>query len=461
MKKQVSTIILFLSSLAVVAQVVPATIDKPKRDNHSTVTTKNLTSPAAIRVKTVTFATIDSIVKDGIEKKAYPGCQVLFLKDGKPVYDKCFGYLTYKKAQQVKPTTMYDLASLSKTTGTLIAIMKLYDDKKLSLTDKASMYLPFLRGTDKENITITELLFHESGLVGSIPFYKMVIEEIRTNHKKKSNSRKHQKVDNSDAGVKVIFKDGWISKTYSDDYAIHVAENFYVANRFHDEAMQKIAKSRLNAKVYCYSDVNFMLLKEIVEAISGKRLNVFLNEGFYIPMKLNYLTYLPLESHKKDEIAPTMENDVLRGKNLQGYVHDASAAFMGGISGNAGLFANAADVAKVYQMILNGGEIDGVRYISKETCRVFTTTTSVSGRRGLGYDKPVPTNPRINPCCPLAPPSVFGHTGYTGTCSWVDPVNNLVYVFLSNRVYPNDDGNRLSRMQIRSKIQEVIYETLL
>jgi len=460
MKKQVSTYLFFLFSIVVVAQVVPATIDKPKTKNHSTVTTKELNQPVVSRMKPVTFAAIDSIAEDGIEKRVYPGCQVLVLKDGKPVYDKCFGYLTYANTQKVKPTTLYDLASLSKTTGTLIAIMKLYDDRKLSLTDKASMYLPFLRGTDKENITITELLFHESGLAASLPFYKMVIEEIRTNHKKKS-SRKRHKADNADAGVTVLFKDGWVSKTYSDDYKIHVAENFYVVNHFHDDAMQKIANSRLNAKVYCYSDVNFMLLKEIVETISGKTLNVFLNEGFYTPMKLDHLTYLPLESHAKDEIAPTVENDVLRGKILQGYVHDASAAFMGGISGNAGLFANATDVARVYQMILNGGEIDGVRYISQETCRIFTTTTSASGRRGLGYDKPVATNPRINPCCISAPNSVYGHTGYTGTCCWVDPENKLVYVFLSNRVYPDDGRNKLSKMQIRSKIQEVIYQTIL
>ncbi|MDD4969565.1 MAG: serine hydrolase [Paludibacter sp.] len=461
MKKQVSTFLFFLFSIAMAAQVVPATIDKPKTKSHSTVTAKEPNLPVVSRVKTVTYATIDSIANDGIENKVYPGCQVLVLKDGKPVYNKCFGYLTYKKTEKVMPTTMYDLASLSKTTGTLIAIMKLYDDKKLSLTDKASMYLPFLRGTDKENITITELLFHESGLAASLPFYKMVIEEIRTKHKRKSSSRKHPKVDNSDAGVKVIFKDGWVSKTYSDDYKIHVAENFYVANRFHDEAMQKIAKSRLNAKVYNYSDVNFMLLKEIVETISGKTLDVFLNEGFYKSMKLDYLTYLPLETHKKDEIAPTIVDDVLRGKTLQGYVHDDSAAFMGGISGNAGLFADAADVSKVYQMILNGGEIDGIRYISQETCRVFTTTLSASGRRGLGYDKPVPTNPRINPCCDLAPTTVFGHTGYTGTCCWVDPVNKLVFVFLSNRVYPNDASNKLSKMQIRKKIQEAIYQILM
>jgi len=461
MKRQVSIILFILFSIALEAQVVPATLDKPKPVSQAVVAGSEIHAPVITRNKTVTLAAIDSIANDGIQNKVYPGCHVLVLKEGKPFYDKCFGYLTYKKTEKVIPTTMYDLASLSKTTGTLLAVMKLYDDKKLSLTDKASMYLPFLRGTDKENITITELLFHESGLVASLPFYRMVIEQIKTKHKKTSTSHKRHKEENQDADVSVIFKEGWVSKTYSDEYSIHVAENFYVNNKFHDEAMQMIARSRLNAKVYCYSDVNFMLLKEIIETISGKTLNVFLNDGFYTPMKLGYLTYLPLLTHKKDEIAPTLENDVLRGKMLQGYVHDDSAAFMGGISGNAGLFADAADVAKVYQMILNGGKIDGTRYISEETCRLFTTTTSVSGRRGLGYDKPVPTNPRINPCCALAPNAVFGHTGYTGTCCWVDPVNKLVFVFLSNRVYPNDAVNKLSKMQIRSKIQEVIYQSIM
>lgn len=459
MKRQVSILILCLFSIVLSAQV-NASFDKVLTGHHL-LPKQPLPAKADFILNSKSTAKIDSIVNDAIASKVFPGCQVFVSKDGKPIYDKCFGYFTYEKNQKVEPSTMYDLASLSKTTGTLLAVMKLYDDKKINLTDKASMYLSFLRGTDKEDITITELLFHESGLAASLPFYKMVIEEIRSKPKKKTSKRTHHKVVDTDAGVTVKYKDGWVSTTYSEDYTIHVAENFYVNNRFHDEAMQMIARSRLNSKTYCYSDLNFMLLKEIVETISGTTLDVFLNQGYYIPMKLNNLTYLPLLTHKKEEIAPSLKDDVLRGKILQGFVNDESAAFMGGISGNAGLFATAADVAKVYQMILNGGEIDGVRYISKETCRLFTTTTSASGRRGLGYDKPVPTKPKINPCCVSAPNSVYGHTGYTGTCCWVDPVKNLVYVFLSNRTFPYDGINKLSKKQIRSKIQEVIYQSMM
>lgn len=453
MKKQISIILLFLFPVSLAAQEVHATFDKPKKGSHLPSATSVPNPPVSRELKTVSLATIDSIVKDGIESNAFPGCQVMVLKDGKPYFDKCYGYYTYDKVQKVEPTTMYDLASMTKTTATLLAVMKLYDDKRLSLSDKASRYLTFLQGTDKENITITELLFHESGLVAGLPFYRLILKDNKETPPLFS-AKKDSVIINS------RFKEGWVSDKYSPDYTIHVAENFFVNNRFHEEAMKMIARSRLNNKVYVYSDLNFILLKEIVETISGKTLDVFVNDGFYAPMKLKSITYCPLLTHKKEEIAPTVIKDFIRGRMAPGYVHDDSAAFMGGISGNAGLFANAADVAKVFQMILNGGEIDGIRYISKETCRIFTTTTSASGRRGLGFDKPVPTNPRINPCCISAPSQVYGHTGYTGTCYWVDPVNNFVYVFLSNRVYPNDGVNKLSKMQIRSKIQEVIYQSI-
>jgi CubicO group peptidase (beta-lactamase class C family) len=418
----------------------------------------------SLGINSKSIATIDSIVKDGIEAKAFPGCQILVLKDGKPFLEKCFGYYTYDKVQKVTPNMMYDLASLSKTTGALLAIMKLYDNGKFKLTDKASNFLPFLRGTDKENITITELLFHESGLTPSIPFYREVIDE--NSYKapffasKKDSTHTLQVGENMYACTSFNYKDGWVSKIPTDEFTVHVADNFYISKRFHTEAMQLIAQSKLNSKVYRYSDVNFILLKEIAETISGTSLDVYLNMEFYTPMKLKHLSYLPLRSHKKEEIAPSVKNDFLRGRVLQGFVHDESAAFMGGVSGNAGLFGSSGDVAKVYQMMLNGGEMDGKRYISKETCKLFTTTTSASGRRGLGYDKPVPSNPKISSCCISAPYAVYGHTGFTGTCCWVDPVNKLVYVFLSNRTYPDVWNNKLSKMDIRTNIQEVIYQSI-
>jgi CubicO group peptidase (beta-lactamase class C family) len=414
--------------------------------------------PEDVGMSSATLQRIDSIVRTGINSRVFPGCQVLVMKEGKPVYDKCFGNYTYGEARKVEPSTMYDLASLSKTTGTLLAIMKLYDDGKLKLTDKASRYLTFLQGTDKENITITDLLFHESGLPGTLPFHRIVIERngAPTASASAADPIHHIRISNN----LLKYKEDWVSKVPSDSFRIQVADSFYVNNRIHEAAMQMIANTHLNSKTYLYSCVNFILLKEIAETITGTPMNEYLDSLFYKPLKLNNMAYLPLRTHTKNEIAPTLRWDDLRNELIQGYVHDPAAAFLGGVSGNAGLFASARDVAKVYQMLLNRGEMDGVRYLSRETCSLFTTVTSASGRRGLGFDKPVPANPNHSPCCSSTPPEVYGHTGYTGTCCWVDPVNDLVYVFLSNRTYPDDGVNKLAKSGIRGKIQTVIYQSM-
>jgi len=404
-------------------------------------------SPEEVGMSSVTLARIDSIVKDGINARAFPGCQVLVMKEGKPIYDKCFGYYTYEALQEVTPTTMYDLASLSKTTGTLLAIMKLYDNGQIKLTEKASRYLSFLRGTDKVNITIKELLFHESGLPGDLSCYRLATTKDKTH-------AIHFGCTN------IQYNKDWVSKIPKAGYTSQVSDSFYLHNRFHQAAMQMIANTRLRSKTYLYSSVNFILLKEIVEEVCGLPMDLFLNVEFYTPMKLNHMAYLPLITHQRKVIAPTFIKDFLRNGVLQGYVQDPDAAFLGGVAGNAGLFATAGDVAKVYQMLLNKGEIDGKRYLKEETCRIFTTITSKSGRRYLGFDKPVPANPIHSPCCVSAPKEVYGHTGYTGTCCWVDPVNRLVYVFLSNRTYPNDAVNKLAKMNIRTRIQEVFYQSM-
>lgn len=390
---------------------------------------------------------IDPIVESGIKAKAFPGCQIVVLKKGIPIYDKCFGTYTYEDTQKVMPTTLYDLASLSKTTGTLLAIMKLYDKGQLKLTDKASKYLPFLLATDKEDITIKDLLFHESGLPASLSCYNLVISKDSEHAVRLSNSS-------------LKYKSEWVSTTLLPDYTTKIYDNFYMSNRFHQAAMQMVACTRLRSKTYLYSCVNFILLKEIAELISRIPLDIYLSNEFYVPLKISPIAYIPLRTYQKKDIAPTLKRDFLRNGVLQGEVQDPDAALLGGVSGNAGLFASAKAVAMVYQMLLNGGEINGYRCLSEKTCKLFTTTTSTSGRRGLGFDKPIPSMPTHNPCCSFAPSEVYGHTGYTGTCCWVDPINDLVYVFLSNRTYPNDGLNKLSKMGIRPKIQEVIYQAM-
>ncbi|MGE5395526.1 MAG: serine hydrolase domain-containing protein [Candidatus Saccharibacteria bacterium] len=418
-------------------------------------------SPRELGMNPVKLSRIDSIVNAGIRAKVFPGCQVMVLKEGKPVYDKCFGNYTYDATQKVQPTTMYDLASLSKTTGTLLAVMKLYDEGKLHLMDKASFYLPFFKGTDKENITIKELLFHESGLPAYLPFYQLIVEKSgKMNTLASADKASPVGVANKNriAGTTLQYKEGWVSGFPTEEYRFQVSDSVFVSNRMHDAAMESIAHTKLGSKSYCYSCLNFIVLKEVVESICGTTMDVFLDNEFYRPMKLNNMTYLPLRTHKKEEVAPTLKLDLIRKEEIQGYVHDMDAALLGGVSGNAGLFASAGDVASVYQMLLNGGEMNGIRYLSPETCKLFTTTTSASGRRGLGFDKPVVG--KHSPCSTSTPRAVYGHTGYTGTCCWVDPLNRLVYVFLSNRTFPYDEINKLAKTGIRSKIQDVIYQSL-
>jgi len=308
------------------------------------------------------------------------------------------------------------------------------------------------------------LLFHESGLPPSLPFYRLAIDETSYEApffvNKKDSKHTIQTEENTYACTSFKYKEGWASTKPSDEFTMQVTDSLFMNKKFHEAAMQMIAQTKLGAKKYNYSCVNFILLKEIAETVSGIPMDEFLSREYYGPMKLYHICYLPLRTHKKDEVVPTVKNDCFRGELIQGFVNDEAAAYLGGISGNAGLFASAKDVAKVYQMLLNGGEIDGKRYLSKSTCNLFTTTTSKSGRRGLGYDKPVPANPQNSPCCVSAPAAVYGHTGWTGTCCWVDPVNGLVYVFLSNRTYPDRWNFKLSKMNIRTNIQEVIYQSM-
>lgn len=418
--------------------------------------TISMVEPESLGMNSDILSKIDSIVYQGIQAKAFPGCQVFIMKENKIVYNKSVGFYTYDSVLSVSPETMYDLASLSKTTGTLLAVMKLYDEGKLNLSDKVSDYLIFLKNTNKENITIEELLFHESGLPASLPFHLLVVNK---NNSSCLISTKECKEDILNENPAIGFNKEFVSRTESKEFPIQVAESLFVNTHTHKPAMKMIAEAHLGKKKYVYSCVNFILLKEIVEKISQIPMNEFLEKEFYNPMELNNLSYFPLTKYKSEKIAPSLKNDFLRGK-IQGYVHDSDAAFLGGFSGNAGLFASAENVATVHQMLLNKGTLNKKRYLSEETCELFTNTTSLSGRRGLGFDKPVFSETGVSPCSASTPPQAYGHTGYTGTCCWVDPINEIIYVFLSNRTYPNDGENKLAKMNIRTNIQELIYQSM-
>ena len=407
---------------------------------------------------------IDSIALMGIREGAYPGCQVVVMKEGQVLVDKAFGTHAGPGTSRVRNTDMYDIASLSKTTGTLLALMKLYDKGRFNLTDRLSDHLSFLQKTNKKDITIKDVLFHQSGLPAGLALYPELIDKESYTGRLFSARRDALHTlrlgANTWANPNFKFLKEYVSPVKTDAYTLQVCEDFWLNPSFRQVIEQKIVEAPLRQKRYVYSDIGFMLLHFLVEKLADMPMDTYLEQEFYRPMGLTHTGYLPLRKFAKEEIVPSNIDSFLRKKKLQGYVHDESAALQGGVAGNAGLFSNAREVARIYQMLLNGGEWEGRRYLSKETCELFTTGKTALSRRGLGFDRPDTRFPAKSPCAEPVPSGVYGHTGFTGTCAWADPVNNLVYVFLSNRVYPHLVNPKLSQLDIRRKIQEAVYKAM-
>ena len=384
------------------------------------------------------MARIDSIANDAIAKKATPGCIVLVLKDGKIAYEKAYGNNTYNANDPIDVESVFDMASVTKTCATTIGIMKLYDEGKIDLNKTLGHYLPYVKGTNKENLTIKKILLHEAGLVSYIPFYR-------------------ETLDTAGKALPGIYAD-----KKKDSFSIRVANNYFMANQWADTIMKRILNSPLGpANKYVYSDNDFIFLGRIVEAVSGMSLDAFVKKEFYAPMSLSSIGFAPLQKHAAARIVPTELETKFRTQLLRGDVHDPGAAMMGGMAGHAGLFSNAYDIAAIMQMLLNGGSYNGKRFLQKETVDLFTKYQSTISRRGYGFDKPEKDNKNRKEPYPTlsASPETFGHTGFTGTCAWADPVQNVVFVFLSNRVHPSG-SNVLLNMNVRPKIHETIYESL-
>lgn len=421
--------------------------------------------PEEVGIKSSALKQIQEIVEEGISQQAFPGCQVLVAKDGVVIYNQSFGTFEYNKLQAVTNDDLYDIASMSKASATIPAIMKLYDDKKITLQSPLSKFVPQLKNTDKENLTVRQALFHETGLPSIIQYYMPAIDSDSYSGRLISYRQLDSYpilIDNGAwARTDFKYKSDLISEIPKPGFTKRVSENLYISDSYQDTIIYRIANSKLRTKKsYLYSCLNFMLLKEVVEQASDSDLSTFLQNNFYQKLGATTTMYNPLTKFDKNMIAPTEQDGFLRKQLLQGYVHDEGAAFLGGVSGNAGLFSNANDLAKLYQMWLNLGTYGGERYLSKETTRLFTTSKSPNSRRGLGFDKPDPRNNKSSPTSPQTPISVYGHTGFTGTCFWVDPDNNMIYIFLSNRVNPSRTHKNLMSLNIRTRIQSVIYNAM-
>lgn len=446
---------------------LPVTVKGVFEQGHSVEREKvrlSYAMPEEVGIASGRLSSIDAIAQEGIKAKAYPGCQILIAKNGEIIYSRSFGSFEYNRKQKVENTDIYDIASMTKATATLPAVMKLYDDSKLKLSSAISGFVPALKGTDKAGITVREALFHESRLTSFIPYYMNAIDKDSYEGKLFNRSRTTLYSAEFDATTwartDYKYKPNMVSATAKAGY-LPLADGLYINKVYKDTIIKAIADSKLRPrKGYLYSCLNFMLLKEVVENISKKDMSTYLQDNFYKKLGATTTTYNPLNKFDKKRIVPTEKDDFLRKQLVQGYVHDEGAAFMGGISGNAGLFSNANDLAKLYQMYLNRGVYGGERYLSERTTDLFTKTKSPNSRRGLGFDKPEMRTNKSSPAAPSAPGSTYGHTGFTGTCFWVDPDNDLIFIFLSNRVYPKRTHKELMSLSIRQRIQEEIYRAM-
>ena len=390
--------------------------------------------------KTDKFYEVDSIVEDALAEKAFPGCVILAAHKGKIAYHKAFGYYDYNSNEKVTTQSIYDLASVTKVSATTVSVMKLYEEGKLDIDKTIGDYLPVAKGTNKSGIRLRDLLLHQAGLVPYIAFYKETL----------------------DAKTGKPYSSIYSSKL-AKGFDVRVAENMYIRNGWSDIMFDEILKSPLGPKnKYVYSDNDFIFLGKIVEQITGMTLDEYARKNFYEKLGMKTTGFLPRKRFPVDRIVPTETDDYFRRQIVRGDVHDEGAAMFGGIAGHAGLFSDAYDLSLLYQMLLNGGELNGIRYLKPETIKMFSDYGSDISRRGLGFDKPEKDNAEREEPYPssLASPETFGHTGFTGTCVWVDPKNDMLYIFLSNRVNPTRNNPKLGRMNIRSKIQDAIYRAV-
>ena len=422
---------------------LPVSINSSFHVNEGLSTKKlnrlGFTTPENEGMNPLILSKIDAIAQKAIEGKMTPGMQVLVARKGNVIFQKSYGYHTYDNTTKVSNSDLYDVASISKMISTLPNVMQLYDQNKVNLDTKLKKMVPLFSKTNKANINFKDLLTHYAGLQAWIPFYKATMST-----ENKPLEKYYHKIADSQFSTKV-------------------ADGLFIRNDYHDTIMKIIANSPLSIKrEYKYSDFTFIILKEYLERKTKTKLEVLSQKNFYSTLGMNNTLYNPLERFDKNRIAPSEVDNYFRHQVVQGYVHDMAAAMEGGIAGHAGIFSNAMDVAKMMQLFLQKGNYGNKQYFSEKTFDAFNTSyySSEGVHRGLGFDKRIGKD---GSTCACVSESSFGHTGFTGNIAWVDPETEIVYVFLSNRTYPevSSEGNKLSKEKIREDIQQIIQEAII
>ena len=440
--------------------------------------------PEYVGISSDSLVRIEEIVREGIEQYAMPGCQVLVAKAGHVIYNRAFGYHTYDRRQPVRPNDLYDLASITKVAATTLASMSLVQQGRLDMNAKLGRYFQdstYIPGHQVvyDTIVLAEAPRQPDSLLDldliampgdTVPIgdsLYVVARRVRVSGKPRrseifdiplSHLMSHHSGLPAGLPVGAYFR-RLSSPLYSPvadaQYNVPVAEHFYLRGNYIDSLWNDAKGLRADTGRYRYSCVNMVLMQQAIDSVTQMPLSRFMDSAFYRPLGLQTMGFNPRERFDADQLVPT-SRDQWRGQMLCGNVHDPTAALMGGVSGNAGLFSNANDLAILGQMLLNGGSYGGEQFFSPELVEAFTQRQR--GRRGWGFDKPPYNADYI--VAPSASPLTYGHTGFTGTCFWVDPEHDLVFVFLSNRIHPTPDNQRINRLRIRQRIHQVVYDAM-
>jgi len=388
---------------------------------------------------------VDKIITQGIIKKAFPGAQILVAKQGRIIFHKAYGYHTYDQKEKVSLTDLYDLASVTKITAALPALMKLVDEKKIDLDAPFSTYWkPWRKIEDKKHLTLRQILAHQAGLKPYIVFLNQL-------YKKNGNLKRR-----------------YVKTTPNKRFLQQAYDGIFIKNKFRKKMYDQISTSSVTSKPsYLYSGLSFLIFPELIAQMSNSDFEDYLQHQFYGPLGATTMGFLPKTKSIKNKIVPTEKDTFFRKALTQGWVHDENASLLGGISGNAGLFASATDLAKIMQMYLQYGSYGGKRYLSEATVKEFIRVQypQNKNRRGLGFDKPYLENANLAlekayPA-PEVSASSFGHSGFTGTFVWADPEHEMVFIFLSNRVYPSRKQRGIYTLNIRPTVQQVFYKAHL
>ena len=401
------------------------------------ITRLKYTIPQEVGIEPSKLVGIDVIMKNAINERATPGGQIMVIKNGKVIYDKSFGHHTYDKLREVRSSDLFDVASVSKIAATTVASMKLFEEKKFSLNHKVRDHISVNPKSTLRNIPLKRLFIHASGLQANWPFSKYYLNK-----------------DSVDAsGCNEYF-----CPTENGNYTIPIASNMFFAKNHIDSMWENVEQLKLKRiGRFKYSDVNFNLIHRMIEEKTSMPMDKYLAETFYKPLNLRRTTFNPRDKFKPAYIVPTERDNKWRKELVQGFVHDESAVLLGGVAGSAGLFSTANDLAVLFQMMLNGGTYGNQKYLDEKTISQFTTP-KYGNHRGLGFV--VKGSRGASALSKKASAKTYGHTGFTGTCVWVDPKHDLIFIFLSNRIHPDATNRKLFKKQVRRRIHDIIYKAL-